>query len=1056
MIENLGLVRLVHPDIRQELRERQRFSRIEVRNLGLDTADLGNKYVRVGNRYYVPDTNVGNDLQFSTDWVGRPEPLCTACIPGKFKPEPGNDLCSGCPAGQYYDDAAEICEACPPGTFNPDGDALGLASCTACPRGTFNPNTAQTSSDACQPCPAGAYGRKTGAQNETDGCALCPLGKFSDTVGAEYSITCEACAAGVYGVIPGATTADTACDPCRAGTFSSQIAATSADTCTPCAAGTFSTATAATSSSTCEACPAGTRQPVEGAAASSACVPCAAGTFSTLPGFAGASCTPCPAGTFLPVVGASSVDSCQQCPTGKFQPNLGAVLPSNCSACPPGTYGDAPGAATSSACQACRAGTFSATPAAGSSDTCQTCPAGTFSTSTGQTSAATCTECPAGTYGPLAGADALNDCQLCPRKTYQPRTGRDELSDCLNCPEGTSQDNIGVTSADLCLACPAGKYAIGAIATLDECTVCPADYFCEGGRQLERCTPDASSPAGSTDRTQCRCDPGFSGDHDRRCTPCLDGYRKPEPGPAPCAACPADFYCLDAISDPVPCPEHAQSASGSSALGDCKCGNGFQATGNASLGILVCEECASASACREPIPVSTVSFEFGGGDDSGGGAPSAPPTTEELEQARLDFAGELNTDAENVAIESVTNEVAVSLPIADTATVALSDLNEMAAADPRVEDVSLSIQTGTNIYVQPGEPDYEVKREELMQEAREELCDTLVGQGFCACGRETSNGCPEGTVRVGAGTATDRVPGDASVTFDFALDVSEYTGDEALGPATFAASDGRLQNNNVNINDIFFRIEQPQDMQTWIDTLGFDLQELDGCASIDIPCQATKTNRRRYRRLLQSETIVYLLRNGTDPDFDLCLITIQEGGKTYLAASAPILADLDLNAKIDQCIPLELDEDTDPNTVIGQAGVPTQTWQGFSLAVDIVTAVDTDTVPSTSAEQDELGDEIKTALQAAATAAGLGPALDAVVPTTTVRAVAFEIQGVAQDTITAAADDVAQNLPGAVVQDVVQVFVEDLSCPPGQQRAADNSGCVCNPGTRTKLSEPGQ
>ena len=241
-------------------------------------------------------------------------------------------------------------------------------------------------------------------------------------------------------------------------------------------------------------------------------------------------------------------------------------------------------------------------------------------------------------------------------------------------------------------------------------------------------------------------------------------------------------------------------------------------------------------------------------------------------------------------------------------------------------------------------------------------------------------------------------------------------------------------------------------MQTWINTLGFDLTELDGCASIDIPCQATN----------QSATLAICCR--AKPLFTFaqwhgprCNMSNHnsEGGKTYLAASGPILADLDLNAKIDQCIPLEFDEDTDPNMVIGQAGVPTQTWQGFSLAVDIVTPVDTDTVPSTSAEQDELGDEIKTALQAAATAAGLGPALDAVVPTTMVRAVAFEIQGVAQDTITAAADDVAQNLPGAVVQDVVQVFVEDLSCPPGQQRAADNSGCVCNPGTRTKLSEPG-
>ena len=293
--------------------------------------------------------------------------------------------------------------------------------------------------------------------------------------------------------------------------------------------------------------------------------------------------------------------------------------------------------------------------------------------------------------------------------------------------------------------------------------------------------------------------------------------------------------------------------------------------------------------------MSTVSFEFGSDDSDS--APPVPPTTEELEQARLNFAVQLNTDAENVAIESVTNEVALSLSVADTATVALSDLNDMAATDRSVEQVSLSIQTATNIYVEPGEPEYEIRREELMQEAREELCDTLVEQGLCACGREASNGCPEGTVRVGAGTATDPSPGENSIAFDFALDVSEYTGDEALGPGTFAASNGRLQNRRLNLKDIVWRLEMPQTVEAWIEAIGFDLRELDSCPDIDVPCQDVKRSNRRRRSLLQAGAVIYLLENSTHPDIDVCLVTVSDLGERCRGRANP--GGLDVSDKIE-------------------------------------------------------------------------------------------------------------------------------------------------------------
>ena len=79
--------------------------------------------------------------------------------------------------------------------------------------------------------------------------------------------------------------------------------------------------------------------------------------------------------------------------------------------------------------------------------------------------------------------------------------------------------NVGYTrGSDGCVACAAGKYK-------DEV----------GGGECSSCPSAATSPAASTNQTDCTCNAGYTGD---QCMPCAAGKYKDEAGGAECASCP--------------------------------------------------------------------------------------------------------------------------------------------------------------------------------------------------------------------------------------------------------------------------------------------------------------------------------------------------------------------------------------------------------------------------------------------------------------------------------------------------------------------------------------
>ena len=99
-----GYTRLLEPDMRAALRSKQHFTMDELDNLGLLSSEIrSTNYVRVGNRYYVPETRMGNSIthKIASEWPSRPVPTCAQCAPGLFKPSAGNEACEGVRRGSF-------------------------------------------------------------------------------------------------------------------------------------------------------------------------------------------------------------------------------------------------------------------------------------------------------------------------------------------------------------------------------------------------------------------------------------------------------------------------------------------------------------------------------------------------------------------------------------------------------------------------------------------------------------------------------------------------------------------------------------------------------------------------------------------------------------------------------------------------------------------------------------------------------------------------------------------------------------------------------------------
>ena len=110
-------------------------------------------------------------------------------------------------------------------------------------------------------------------------------------------------------------------------------------------------------------------------------------------------------------------------------------------------------------------------------------------------------------------------CLPCARGTYKADSGNETCSQCLM---GSFQDKVGQSS---CKTCPANTFNPRNGSVWRECFSCKA------------CPPGQISPPGSTRRSMCTCDVGFTGQSGLVCRPCAAGEFKNFTGDGQCQSC---------------------------------------------------------------------------------------------------------------------------------------------------------------------------------------------------------------------------------------------------------------------------------------------------------------------------------------------------------------------------------------------------------------------------------------------------------------------------------------------------------------------------------------
>ena len=350
------------------------------------------------------------------------------------------------------------------------------------------------------------------------------------TVPFVYPADCTDCTAGTYSPTVGATTAST-CISCGADTYSTSVGATVASTCINCAAGQISPAGSdAPEDCISPGCPAG-----QTGSDALNCVSCEAGKYKETVSFD--ACTACPVNSVTLATGQTALSQCV-CNRGHTGPDGGT-----CTACEAGSYKATTGALP---CTFCAENTFSTTVAAVSAD-CAACPANSVSVA-GSGSIDLCF-CNAG-YNQTAAHDA---CVECLPGFYDNALDRYE---CSKCPGGLYSAARGATGVETCTACQAGTWSETGSAT---CQPCPAR---------------SNSSEASAFLSDCKCNPGSTGEDGQTCVSCPAGKYKPGSGSAACTDCGAGTYSTATgatlVSTCIRCsPDTFQAAPGQSACGTC-------------------------------------------------------------------------------------------------------------------------------------------------------------------------------------------------------------------------------------------------------------------------------------------------------------------------------------------------------------------------------------------------------------------------------------------------------------------------------------------------------
>jgi len=195
----------------------------------------------------------------------------------------GQDQCSSCPDGTYYDDELLRIET----------DIFTWVSdrCVLCPTGMYANISDITAINKCFKCTPGTYQNETGAS----ACKECEPGTFQTEFGA---ITCDACAVGGY--CDAIDSCNGGFKPCPAGTFNNETGSNSTNACKLCPAGSFSIEVGANSTKSCQQCEPGTYQDEEG---QTRCKSCKEGQFQN----------------------ETNSVYCKQCKEGFYAANTGSV-----------------------------------------------------------------------------------------------------------------------------------------------------------------------------------------------------------------------------------------------------------------------------------------------------------------------------------------------------------------------------------------------------------------------------------------------------------------------------------------------------------------------------------------------------------------------------------------------------------------------------------------------------------------------------------------------------------------------------------------------------------
>jgi hypothetical protein len=195
--------------------------------------------------------------------------------------------CHACPVGTYGDPAMKdfrqtmsgYCVECAAGTSNPHNGSVGIASCTACEPGTYAADDGQ---ELCTACEVGQYQ----TDHEQESCTPCGHGTYVDPHNSANQTTasyCVHCSNGNF-YSADSTNSDIPCEPCAVGKYGSlEVETSSAGHCIDCAPGTYQMEPGVHTS--CDPCGDGLYQDQPGSHECLPCdsTPCADGQYESMP-----------------------------------------------------------------------------------------------------------------------------------------------------------------------------------------------------------------------------------------------------------------------------------------------------------------------------------------------------------------------------------------------------------------------------------------------------------------------------------------------------------------------------------------------------------------------------------------------------------------------------------------------------------------------------------------------------------------------------------------------------------------------------------------------------